>query len=50
LIADDAPSSTAGRLTSFDPMYLTPSVRNGRYGEVSEADRRKYDCYVTWYL
>ena len=43
LIADDAPSSTAVRLTSFDPLYLAPSVMNGRYDEVLEADRRKYD-------
>ena len=43
LIADDAPSSTAGRLTSFDPLCLAPSVRNGRYDVVLEAGRRNYD-------
>ena len=46
MIADDAPKSTASRLTSFDPLYLAPSVMNGRYDVVLEAGRRKYDGYI----
>ena len=42
-MADDAPSSNAGTLTSFDPLYLAPSVTNGRYDVVLEAGRREYD-------
>ena len=38
-IADDASRYIAGKLTSFDPLYLAPSVMNGRYEVVLEAGR-----------
>jgi len=39
-IADNVSRDTAGKLTSFDPLYLAPSVMNDRYEVVLEAGKK----------